>query len=338
MAAAVGILGSGLAACSTAPSGGSPAPVIATAPPLPSAVAGSAAALQNDFVAVVAKVRPSVVLIETDSGLGSGVVFDTTGDVVTNDHVVAGATTLQVTGDNGKKLNATLVGEFAQNDLAVVHVDNLGLPPMTFADSSKLQVGDIAIAVGNPLGLQSSVTEGIVSAVGRTVSEQNGVALPDVIQTSAAINPGNSGGALVDLQGSLIGIPTLAAVDQQLGGSAPGIGFAIPSDTVKDIASQLVQYGRVVNSHRAYLGIQAADSFAGGVVITSVAAGGPAATAGLQAQDVIISVAGQPVQTIDDLDTILAPLQPGQKVKVEVTQPSGSNATYTVTLGELPAS
>ena len=334
------LLGVSLAACSSSSTAPTPSrgPAIATEAPIPSGVAGSAATLQNDFVAVVNRVRPSVVLIETDQGLGSGVVFDGSGDVVTNDHVVADATTLQVTGYDGKQHSATVVGAFAQDDLAVVRVSGLNLPAITFADSSKLEVGDIAIAVGNPLGLQSSVTEGIVSGTGRTVSEQNGVALPDVVQTSAAINPGNSGGALVDLQGSLIGIPTLAAVDQQLGGgAAPGIGFAIPSDTVKDIASQLVQFGKVVDTHRAYLGIQAVTSFSGNVVVTSVDAGGPAATAGIAPGDEIDSVNGQQVQTLDDLNTTLASLQPGQRIPISITHSDGSTANVTVTLGELPA-
>ena len=336
-------LGVALAACSSSTSPTPPprasGPRIVTAPPIPSGVAGSAATLQNDFVAVVAKVRPSVVLIQTDQGLGSGVVMDSQGDVVTNNHVVEGASTLQVTGYDGKQHTATLVGAFVADDLAVVRVSGLGLPPIEFADSTKLEVGDIAIAVGNPLGLQSSVTEGIVSGTGRTVSEQNGVVLPNAVQTSAAINPGNSGGALVDLQGSLIGIPTLAAVDQQLGGgAAPGIGFAIPSNTVKNIASQLVQYGRVVNSGRAYLGIQAATSFGGGVVVTGVVPGGPAATAGIAAGDEIDSVNGQPIQALDDLNTILASLQPGQKAQIALTRSDGTAATVSVTLGELPAS
>src|SRR6202011_5414375 len=126
-----------------------------------------------------------------------------------------------------------------------------------FADSSRVAVGAIALAIGNPLGLSSSVTQGVVTFNGRTVGEGNGVVLPDTVQTSAAINPGNSGGALVDIKGAVIGIPTLAATDPQLGGgAAAGIGFAIPSNTVKLIAGQLVSSGRVVNSGRAALGIR----------------------------------------------------------------------------------
>jgi len=202
-----------------------------SAEPAPAAdVKPSALALQQRFVQVVKHVGPSVVLIQTDQGLGSGIVFDAKGDVVTNNHVVENAGSFQVTLANGRQYRAQLVGTFPADDLAVLHIDAGGLRPAAFADSSSLQVGDVALAIGNPLGLQSSVTEGIVSALGRTVNEDNGVALPNVIQTSAAINPGNSGGALVNLQGQVIGIPTLAATDPQLGGSAaPGIGFAIPA-------------------------------------------------------------------------------------------------------------
>lgn len=182
----------------------------------------------------MAKARPEVVEISTGSGLGSGVVFDTRGDIVTNYHVVGTATTFSVQLVNGQQLAATLVGAYPPDDLAVIRVSGArNLSPATFGDSTALQIGDLVFAVGNPLGLASSVTEGIVSYNGRAVSEGNGVELPSAIQTSAAINPGNSGGALVDLGGQVVGIPTLAAVNQQAGGVAAGIGFAIPSDTVK---------------------------------------------------------------------------------------------------------
>ncbi len=246
-----------VAGCTTAVTAASPSPAAAgtpgfTAPATPAASsatspadAGTALALQQDFVGVVKDVNPSVVVIETSRGLGSGIVFDTKGDIVTNAHGTAGSTTFKVTLANGRTLDGTLVGSFAGDDLAVIHVNATNLPPATFGDSSKLIVGDIVLAIGNPLGLQSSVTEGIVSALGRTVSEDNGVALPNAIQTSAPINPGNSGGALVDLAGNVVGIPTLAATDPQLGGAATGIGFAIPSNIVTDIANQLIANGKV---------------------------------------------------------------------------------------------
>jgi putative serine protease PepD len=219
--------------------------------PATSNVVGSAAGLQSDYVKVVNQVGPSVVEIQTSQGLGSGIVFDSNGDIVTNAHVTAGATAFTVTLPDGRELSATLVGASTADDLAVVHVAASGLQPATFADSSKLVVGDIVLAVGNPLGLQSTVTEGIVSALGRSVPESNTVTLPNVIQTSAAINPGNSGGALVDLNGSVVGIPTLAASDPQMGGAAVGIGFAIPSSVVSNIANQLITYGKVVNAQPA---------------------------------------------------------------------------------------
>src|SRR5436305_1719516 len=197
---------------------------------------------------------------------------------------------------------ASLVGRFPPDDLAVVRVSAAKLTPAGFADSSKLDVGDFAIAIGNPLGLRSSVTDGIVSAFRQGVSEGNGVALPLMIQTSAAINPGNSGGALADLQGRVIGIPTLAATDPELGGSAaPGIGFAIPSNLVKDIATQIIRNGHVVNSRRAYLGVEIGDTNGVGVFVQSVTPGGPAAKAGLVAGDVIKSLNGRSPLTVDDL-------------------------------------
>jgi S1-C subfamily serine protease len=208
-----------------------------------------AGALQNDFVRVVGRVSPAVVVIETATGLGSGVVFDTSGDIVTNNHVVTGSTKFAVTLADGRKLAGTLVGTYPAGDLAVIRVAGTGLQPATFGDSSKLVVGDIVLAVGNPLGLQTSVTEGIVSALGRQASESKTVTLPDVIQTSAEINPGNSGGALVDLAGNVVGIPTLTALDPEFSNTpAAGIGFAIPSNTVVDVAGQLIAKGRVTST------------------------------------------------------------------------------------------
>jgi putative serine protease PepD len=300
-------------------------------------VAPSALALQQQFVQVVKQVGPSVVLIQTSQGLGSGIVFDTAGDVVTNAHVVQGADSFQVTLADGHQYPARLVGSFAPGDLAVLHVDAGGLHPAAFADSSALQVGDVALAIGNPLGLQSSVTEGIVSALGRTVNEDNEVALPNVIQTSAPINPGNSGGALVDLQGQVIGIPTLAATDPELGGSAaPGIGFAIPSNTVRDIAGQLIDQGKVTNSHRAWLGVDVAATTSGGLLVAKVQAGGPAAKAGIRAGELITAVNGTATPDPGTLADVLARQHPGQVVRVTVVRPGGARRTVRVTLGQFP--
>jgi putative serine protease PepD len=302
-----------------------------------SATASSAASdLQNTFVGVYKQVSPSVVQIQTSGGLGSGIVYDSKGDIVTNYHVVSGFTSFTVTTSTGEKLSAKLVGQFPQDDLAVIKVSSTSLRPAVFADSSKLRVGDIAMAIGNPLGLASSVTEGIVSALNRQEPEGNGYTLPSAIQTSAPINPGNSGGALVDIQGRVIGIPTLGATDPQFGSTAAGIGFAIPSNIVTNIADQIVKYGHVVNSNRAYLGIEVGDASGTGVYVNAVTAGGPAAKAGIAVGDVITSVDGKPTPTTDDLSTVLAGLQPGQKINVGLTKQSGAKTTATVTLGQYP--
>jgi putative serine protease PepD len=296
-----------------------------------------AASLENAFAAVYKQVSPSVVQIETSEGLGSGIVFDTKGDIVTNAHVVGSAKSFTVTTSNGKRLTGKLVGVFAPDDLAVIKVNGAGLTPAKFADSNKLRIGDIAMAIGNPLGLSSSFTEGIVSALNRSEPEGNGVVLPNAIQTSAAINPGNSGGALADIHGAVIGIPTLAAADPQLGGAAAGIGFAIPSNVVVDIAGQLVKTGKVTSSNRAYLGIEIADTTqANGVVVTKVLAGTAAAKAGIVAGDRITVLAGTRTPTSTELSTALASLKPGQTVKITVVHQSGATATLALTLGEYP--
>lgn len=207
----------------------------------PVASSNGMTSLQQRFVSVVKSVSPSVVQIRTPQALGSGVVFDARGDIVTNAHVVQGATSFIVTLAAGDSHPAKVVGVDAGDDLAIIRLTGARPRPATFADSAQVQVGDIAIAIGNPLGLRSSVTQGIVSALGRGVPEGDGVTLRSVIQTSAAINPGNSGGALADLSGRLIGIPTLAALDPQMGaGQAPGIGFAIDSNTVHRVGSSLI--------------------------------------------------------------------------------------------------
>jgi putative serine protease PepD len=301
--------------------------------------AAAALAFQNAITAVVHELSPSVVQIQTSQGLGSGVVFDSDGDIVTNNHVVGSDTGSFTVTAGARSYGASLVGRFAPDDLAVVHVSDAHLTPAAFADSSALEVGDVAIAIGNPLGLRSSVTDGIVSAFRQGVSEGNGVALPLMIQTSAAINPGNSGGALADLQGRVIGIPTLAATDPELGGSAaPGIGFAIPSNLVKDIATQIIRFGHVVNSHRGYLGIEIGDTNGLGVYVQSVAAGGPAAKAGLVAGDVIRSVNGSSTATVDEFTSVVSELKPGTTVTLEIDTQRGKRKTLRLKLGEFPGS
>ncbi len=320
-----------------------------TAPAAPAAAgaAAPAATLEQQYEQVVKTVLPSVVQINTDSGLGSGIVYDAKGDIVTNDHVVSGAHKLQVTSPSSKTpLPATLVGEFAANDLAVVRVKKAPLIPATFGDSSRLAVGQMVLAMGNPLGLSGSVTNGIVSALGRTVSSERegafpGATIAGAVQTSAPINPGNSGGALVTLAGQVVGIPTLTVSDPQIGGAAAGIGFAIPSNTVKLIADQLIASGRVQQSGRAAMGLKVrtvADMRGNvtGVGVVSVTPGGPAAKAGIAADDVILSVNGVRTATTTALAEALAALKPGQKVNVEVQHPDGAKTTATVALGQLP--
>jgi S1-C subfamily serine protease len=249
---------------------------------------------------------------------------------------VTGARTISVTLATEGQHPATLVGIYPQNDIAVVRVSGQKPHPATFADSSKVQVGEIVLAIGNPLGLRSSVTQGIVSSAGRTVSEGNGIVLPSVIQTSAEINPGNSGGALVNLEGAVVGIPTLAATDPEFGGPAPGIGFAIPSNTAKNFASKLIASGTVAPSGRAYLGVVASTMLLGGVIVQRVVPGGPAARAGLKPGEVIVSVAGAQITTTDALSSVLATLRPGQTVPVQVLTPEGQTSVLQVTLGSQP--
>jgi len=199
-----------------------------------------ASSVQTQFVNTVKTVLPSVVEVRTAEGLGSGVVMDTNGNIVTNAHVVGTSRSVQVRTSSGKSFPATLVGTSSDKDLAVINVQGAKLSAAKFGDSSKLRVGDVVLALGNPLGLASSATNGIVSAIDRSVDESSTVALRGLVQTSAAINPGNSGGALVDVSGRVVGIPTLSALDPENNQQADGIGFAIPSNSVKSVAGQLL--------------------------------------------------------------------------------------------------
>lgn len=312
-------------------------PSAASTPATSLALAGSAAlSLQEQMVAVIKQVTPSVVVIETGSGLGSGVIYDSRGDIITNAHVVGNAASFKVTLSNGQTYDGTLVGKYAPDDIAVVRINATGLTPAIFGDSSQLSVGDFVLAMGNPLGLQSSVTEGIVSALGRQVSEPNGNALPDAIQTSAAINPGNSGGALVDLNGRVVGIPTLEATDPQLGGAAAGIGFAISSNRARVIADQLIASGKVTSSGRAYMGVQLRDGTTG-TVIVAVTAGGPAQQAGIVVGDVVLSIDGTLTPDTQTLIEAVAKHHPGDTVKLKVQHQDRTTSTFSLTLGQLPS-
>jgi putative serine protease PepD len=308
--------------------------------------AQSTESTQKSFEEVVRDVLPSVVQIDTSQGLGSGVVYDDDGHIVTNAHVIGRARTFEVTfATGGNPMPASLVASYPPDDLAVIKVDGeLPVDPASFGDSSKLAVGELVLAMGSPLGLSASVSDGIVSATGRAVSEpasetSPGTTIPDMVQTSAAINPGNSGGALVDMDKRVIGIPTLAATDSQLGGAAPGIGFAISSNTVKRIADQIVKDGRVTNSGRAALNITArtvADSQgeAVGVGVVDVTADGAAAKAGIRPGDVITEVDGDQTTSVAGLNQVLVSLKPGDEVAVTFLRDSETEEAR-VTLGEL---
>ncbi|MGW3171879.1 S1C family serine protease [Streptomyces sp. NPDC001153] len=305
----------------------------------------AAGALQSQYQKVIKAVLPSVVQIQASQELGSGVVYDGKGHIVTNAHVVGSERTFKVTTANSEApLTASLVSSYPEQDLAVIKLDKVpaGLRAAAFGDSQKVEVGQIVLAMGSPLGLASSVTQGIVSATGRTVSEAprggTGATIANMVQTSAAINPGNSGGALVDLAGQVIGIPTLAAADPQLGGSAaPGIGFAIPASMVQTIAGQIVRQGRVTDSGRAALGITARtvvnDRYQpAGVAVVSVRPGGAADRAGLRPGDVITKLGDRPISTMTSLSVALAADRPGRKTSVTY-QRSGATKTVEVTLG-----
>jgi S1-C subfamily serine protease len=294
---------------------------------------------QSQLQEIASEVQPDVVQINTPDGLGSGVVFDGQGDIVTNDHVVSGASSLTVLTSSGHHFSATLVGAYPAGDLAVVHVSNLGIKPAAFGDSAALKVGDIVLALGSPYGLQGTVTEGIVSAVGRSEDEGNGVTLKDLIQTSAPVYPGDSGGALVDLSGHVMGMPTLSSgTGGRRASAAPSVAFAIPSKSIVQVANQLIAQGKVTHTGTAYLGVQLQDNPSGGALVSSVVAGGPAARAGLQPRSVIEAIGDTSIADVDGVSQALAALKPGDKVTLKVTLPDGSGKTLTVTLGELPAS
>ena len=304
--------------------------------------------------AAAAKAAPSVVTIYvssgSNSGSGSGVVLTDDGYVLTNNHVVtlegAGTGTVQVRTADGTLYDATVVGTDPASDLAVVKLDGAsGLTPATFADSDKVQVGDIAVAIGAPLGLSNTVTDGIVSATGRAVatgSTQDDATVIDAIQTDAAINPGNSGGALVNGAGQVIGINSaIATVASGTPGSQSqsgniGVGFAIPANTAERIAKELIQNGKAT---RAFLGVSAqtaADDQNSGVgtgaEVVSVEPGTAAADAGLKAGDVVTAVGDRPVTTSTELTAAVRSKAPGDKVTLTVRR-GNDTGTVEVTLG-----
>ncbi|MFE9236994.1 S1C family serine protease [Streptomyces sp. NPDC007007] len=343
------------AVCAIALAGGcsgtspaAPAPEASASGTAQGAVKRAPEDLENAYQDVINDVLPSVVQIDASEGLGSGIVYDDRGDIVTNAHVVGDEKKFKVSVATGETvLNASLVSSYPEQDLAVIRLDEVpdGLRAAEFGDAEKVEVGQIVLAMGSPLGLSSSVTQGIVSALGRTVSESRsgggtGATIANMVQTSAAINPGNSGGALVNLDSQVIGIPTLAATDPQMGDSAaPGIGFAIPVSMVRTVADQIIKDGRVTDSGRAALNITGRtvvdDNYRpAGVALVSVERGGAAADAGLRPGDTITKVGDFEVTTITSLSEALAGEKPGEKVTVTYTR-DGDSRTAEVTLGEI---
>ncbi|MFJ8019601.1 S1C family serine protease [Streptomyces sp. NPDC096311] len=303
--------------------------------------------LQNAYLKVIKNVLPSVVQIQASDELGSGVVYDDKGHIVTNAHVVGNEKTFRVTTANSQNvLTAKLVYTYPGQDLAVIKLDKVpsGLKAATIGNSEKVEVGQIVLAMGSPLGLSSSVTQGIVSATGRTVSESStdggtGATIANMVQTSAAINPGNSGGALVNLNGQVIGIPTLAATDPSLGGAtAPGIGFAIPASMVRTIADQIIRTGTVTDSGRAALGITGRTVLdetytPAGVAVVEVKPGSAADTAGIRPGDIITRIGTNDITTLTSLAEALASDKPGQRTRVTFVR-DGAERTVGVRLGE----
>jgi putative serine protease PepD len=270
---------------------------------------------------------------QTQEAQGSGFVYDAEGHIVTNQHVVADATSIKVRFADGSTHKATLVGTDASTDLAVIKVDAPAskLHPLSLADSDGVAVGDGVIAIGSPYGLENTLTTGVVSALDRTIDSTNGYSIPGVIQTDAAINHGNSGGVLLNMQGRVIGVTS--QIESESGGNV-GIGFAIASNTVRSVADQLVSGKQV---EHAYLGVRLGDAANGGAQVGEVTSGSPAAHAGLKTGDVVTTFDGQAIESADDLTAAVLAKQPGDVVKVTVER-NGSTKTFTVTLGTRPSS
>jgi putative serine protease PepD len=269
---------------------------------------------------------------QTQEAQGTGFEVDSKGDIVTNAHVVSGATSISVATKDGKTYKATLVGSDPTTDVAVIHIDASSgdLHPLTWGDSTQLRVGDPVVAIGDPFGLADSVSAGIVSALDRTITSPNNHPIENAIQTDAAINHGNSGGPLLNGEGQVIGITSQIYADQSTSGNV-GIGFAVPSATVEKIASELISHGKAAH---AYLGVYL-DNASDGARIARVTSGSPAAKAGLKAGDVITAVDGTSVSGASDVVSAVTAKAPGDSVTLTI-QSGGSTHTVQVTLGTLP--
>jgi putative serine protease PepD len=269
------------------------------------------------------------------SGSGTGFVIDSDGTIVTNAHVVSGASQVQVRfDDNGASVSAEVTGSDQSSDLAVLRVDaskTQNIKPLGLADSDTVRVGDLAVAIGYPLGLDRTVTAGIISGVGRAIKAPNGFSIDKVIQTDAPINPGNSGGPLLDGAGRVIGVNSQIATAG--GGGNVGIGFAVPSNTVRQVVPRL-RTGTSIS--RPYVGISSIASIVGqGAVVADVVAGGPAEQGGVLPGDTVRSIDGRPVQAPEDISTAIERRRPGDEIDIEV-QRAGADRTLRVTLGTRP--
>ncbi len=276
---------------------------------------------------------------QREESLGSGVILRPDGLILTNNHVISGASDIRVTLSNKKEYKAKLIGTDPKSDIAVLKIDATDLPVLPIGDSSKLKVGDIVFAIGEPFGLQGTATMGIVSATGR--SGLGIESYEDFIQTDAAINPGNSGGALIDLHGHLVGINT--AIETGGGGGNVGIGFAIPINMARAVMDQILTHGKVI---RGYLGIyignltpELAKQFGyggtNGVLVNDVSPNTPGARAGLKRGDIITAVNGEPMNTSNQLQLKISQTPPGTVVHLSVWR-DGKTIQIPVTLGTLP--
>ncbi len=322
---------------------GTAAPTTTNTPTAPSTGTNrTVAAPSTNVAAIYRQVSPGVVFVQSSGGggqaaSGSGFVIDKQGHIVTNDHVVEDFDTFSVRfGENGKQIPVQLVSKDPSSDLAVLKVDPSkvpgGLKPLELGDSNSLQPGDQAIAIGSPFGLEGTVTEGIVSALGRTITAPNGFPIANAVQTDAAINPGNSGGPLLDSKGRVIGVNSQI----EAGSNAnSGVGFAVPVSTIKQVVPQLEQ-GKTIQ--RAYLGVSNGDTpDDSGARVGAVVPGGPADKAGLRAGDKITAIDGREVQDSEDVSAAINSLKPGDSARITVDR-DGNRRTLSVTLGTRPNS
>jgi putative serine protease PepD len=262
---------------------------------------------------------------------GSGWVYNSNGDIITNEHVVDGASSISVRFWNGKTYSASVVGTDKSTDLAVIKVDapSAELHPLSVGDSGAMQVGDGVVAIGSPFGLEETVTSGIVSALHRAIEAPNNFTINDSIQTDAAINHGNSGGPLLNSQGQVVGVNAQIRSDS---GGNEGVGFAIPSNTVRSIATQLISTGKAVH---AYLGVSI-DSTAATARIAAVKSGTPAASAGLKAGDVVTAVDGTSIASGDDLTRAIDSHKPGDTITLKYRR-GGSEHSVELKLATRPS-